>query len=76
LAAAHTWAATETAAVDRIGIEAVSSGLLEAPAAPEPSTADGRAWARRHNIAVPERGRLRPEVWQAWRTAASSEYQP
>lgn len=76
LAAAHTWADTETAAIDRIGVEAATSGLLEAPAAPEPSTAEVRAWARRHNIAVPDRGRLRPEVWQAWRAAASSEHQP
>ena len=37
--------------------------------------AEVRAWARHHNIAVPDRGRLRPEIWQAWRAAASSESQ-
>jgi hypothetical protein len=33
---------------------------------PEPTTADVRMWARRHGIDVPERGRLRPEVWAAY----------
>jgi hypothetical protein len=39
----------------------------QAPAAPEPSTAEVRAWARANGIAVPERGRPSPEVWAAWR---------
>ena len=34
---------------------------------PEPTTADVRAWAREHGIDVPDRGRLRPEVWAAFR---------
>lgn len=38
-----------------------------APAAP--STAEVRQWARRNDVAVPERGRLRPEVWDAYRAA-------
>jgi ERCC4 domain len=75
LAAAHTWADTETAAIDRIGVDTATSDLLAAPAAPEPSTAEVRAWARHHNIAVPDRGRLRPEIWRAWRAAASGESQ-
>lgn len=75
LAAAYTWADTETAAIDRVGVDTVTSDLLAAPAAPEPSTAEVRAWARHHHIAVPDRGRLRPEIWQAWRAAASSESQ-
>jgi ERCC4 domain-containing protein len=67
LAAAQVWAATEPAALTRSGL---SDGELDnAPAAPEPSTAEARAWARAHGIDVPERGRLRPEVWQAWTTA-------
>jgi ERCC4 domain len=37
--------------------------------APEPTTADVRAWAREHGIDVPDRGRLRPEVWAAFRDA-------
>jgi hypothetical protein len=33
----------------------------------EPTTAQVRAWARTVGIAVPDRGRLRPEVWEAFR---------
>ncbi len=35
------------------------------PAA-EPTTSEVRAWALAHGIAVSDRGRLRPEVWEAW----------
>jgi ERCC4 domain len=70
LAAAHTWAATEPAAAARIG--PALSDLDHAPHAPEPSTAEVRTWARKHGITVPDRGRLRPEVWHAWRTAHPS----
>jgi len=71
LAAAHTWAHTEDAALARIGLtagsgEPNSDGITVAPAAPEASTAEVRAWAREHGIEVPDRGRLRPEVWQSW----------
>ena len=48
-------------------------GLDQAPAAPEPSTAEVRAWARAQGLPVPDRGRLRPEIWDAWRAAASAE---
>ena len=37
-------------------------------AAPQPSTAEVRAWARANGIAVPDRGKLRPDVWMAWQT--------
>jgi hypothetical protein len=37
--------------------------------APEPTSADVRAWARQHGLAVPDRGRLRPEIWDAYRLA-------
>lgn len=48
--------------------------LLELPGgrevpAPDPTTAQVRAWARTHQLAVPDRGRLRPEVWEAYRRA-------
>jgi hypothetical protein len=36
---------------------------------PEPSTAQVRAWARDKGMPVPDRGRLRPEVHEAWRAA-------
>jgi hypothetical protein len=55
--------------------EAASVGRLlglpggrEVPAAP-PTTAEVRAWARAQGIEVPDRGRLRPPVWEAWRRA-------
>jgi hypothetical protein len=46
--------------------------LHDAPDAPEPSTAEIRAWARDTGIPVPDRGRLRPELSDAWRAAHHS----
>jgi hypothetical protein len=51
--------------------EAMTAGL---PAAgplprPEPRTADVRAWARAEGYDVAEKGKLRPEVWAAYRAA-------
>ena len=40
--------------------------------APEPTTADVRAWAQRHGIVVTDRGRLRPDIWAAYREALQS----
>lgn len=70
LAAAHTWAAAEDAAVTRIG--PTVTDLDRAPAAPGPATAEIRAWAREHGHTVPDRGRLRPEIIDAWHTAHPS----
>ena len=67
LAAARTWAGDELPAVARIGTG--EDGVADAPAEPAPSTAEVRAWARANGLAVPERGRLRPEVHRAWREA-------
>ena len=47
----------------------VSAQVAQAPDAPEPSTAEVRAWARAAGRAVPARGRLRPQIWGAWRAA-------
>jgi hypothetical protein len=71
LAAAHAWATTEADAVARIGpaLSGTGSALAGAPEAPGPSTAEVRAWARAHGIDVPDKGRLRPEVWAAWHAA-------
>ncbi|MEY8018010.1 ERCC4 domain-containing protein [Mycobacterium servetii] len=70
LAAAHHWSTTETPALRRISPHITDiSHLDEASAAPEPSTAEVRAWARAAGLPVPDRGRLRPEIWQAWRDA-------
>jgi hypothetical protein len=53
-----------------------AGAVLEAslPAAPllapaEPTVADVRVWARQSGLVVPDRGRLRPEVWAAFRDA-------
>jgi hypothetical protein len=69
LAAAHTWAATEHAAVQRIDPVALTLDTAGAPPAPEPSTAEVRAWARANGLTVPRAGRLRPEIWAAFRAA-------
>jgi hypothetical protein len=67
LAAARVWAEAERPALARIGL--FESDVEDAPPAPEPSTAEVRAWARRAGLQVPAGGRLRPEIWQAWRAA-------
>ncbi len=72
LAAAHVWAQAEGPAVARIGI-GDGDGEPVGPAEPEPSTAEVRAWARANGIVVPDRGRLRPEVRQAWRDATGDQ---
>ena len=70
IAAAHTWAVTEHAALQRISPTMLDvTDLGQAAAAPEPSVAEVRAWARATGLPVPDRGRLRPEIWQAWHDA-------
>ena len=70
LAAAHAWAEAELPAIARIGAGTGEDGGAEGAAMPQPTTAEVRAWARANGIEVPDRGRLRPEVHQAWRDAA------
>jgi len=71
LAAARTWAETETAALHRIGLTTTETPAAPSTnaTAPSPPTAEIRAWARANGITVPDRGRLRPEIHQAWRDA-------
>lgn len=70
LAAAHAWATTEHAALQRISLTRIDiTELDQAAAAPEPSTAEVRSWARAAGLPVSDRGRLRPDIWQAWRDA-------
>jgi hypothetical protein len=78
LAASLAWARTEhdTAGLlaDLAGFDPSARVAVEldgAPSTPEPTTAEVRAWARGAGLAVPDRGRLRPEIWQAWRSAHS-----
>jgi hypothetical protein len=68
LAAAYAWAVDEPGAVARLGAPVLSE-IASAPLAPGPSTAEVRAWARITGLEVPDRGRLRPEIWQAWHAA-------
>ena len=70
LAAAHAWAEAEHPTLLRIGTG--EDGTAAAPSEPEPSTAEIRAWARANGLAVPDRGRLRPEIRQAWRDASGA----
>ncbi|HST83889.1 MAG TPA: ERCC4 domain-containing protein [Kineosporiaceae bacterium] len=67
LAAAHQWAVTETEVSARM-VGAISE-VIDAGSAPQPSTAEVRTWARQAGVAVPDRGRLRPEIWTAFREA-------
>jgi hypothetical protein len=51
--------------------------LLQLPSAnsvpaAEPTTKEVRAWARSNGLEVPDRGRLRPEVWAAFHQARSA----
>ena len=41
-------------------------GAEGAPAQPAQSKAEVRAWARADGFTVPDDGRLRPEIHQAW----------
>jgi len=68
LAAAHAWARDELAITDRLDTSPETAG---APDAPLPSTAEVRRWARSVDLAVPDRGRLGPHIWDAWRGAHS-----
>lgn len=72
LGAAQAWAGDELAVTDRIGLSTSGVGTATTPEGPEPSTSEVRAWAREAGFSVPDRGRLRPEIWNAWREAHAS----
>jgi hypothetical protein len=69
LAAARAWAEAERPAVARIGVPNEGSERTPEPA---PSTGELRAWARAEGLTVSDRGRLRPEILQAWYDAHRS----
>ena len=69
LAAAHTWAQTELPALARIG--SGEGCATSGPPDPAPSTTEVRAWARASGLDVALRGRLRPDIIQAWQKAHS-----
>jgi ERCC4 domain/Lsr2 len=64
LAAAHAWASTEPAAIERIGEQPALRPLPEVETGPSP--AEIRDWARRHGHDIPDRGRIPASVRQAW----------
>ena len=71
LAAVHAWAETEQATVAKLtphGVAGAPTELDQAATPLEPSTAEVRAWARATGLTVPDRGKLRPDIWDAWRT--------
>ncbi len=55
-------------AAERLELTLPPAGPLPAP---EPTTAEVRAWARAQGLPVPDRGRLRPEIWHAFQAARS-----
>ena len=69
LGGAQAWAVTENTISGRVDTEPETSA---APAAAPPSTAEVRGWARSAGLSVPSRGRLAPEIWNAWQQANSS----
>ncbi|MGH2535414.1 MAG: Lsr2 family DNA-binding protein [Thermomicrobiales bacterium] len=70
---AQAWGVTEAAVVGRIDAAVAAVETSTAPDTPEPTSSEVRTWARAAGIAVPDRGRLRPEVWQAWHDAHTPE---
>jgi hypothetical protein len=65
LAAVAEHARDESAVLTRLADLAVP----DAPPAPDPTTAEVRVWARRAGLDVPAGGRLKPEIWVAYRNA-------
>lgn len=65
LAAALAWARDEQGMDTRLG--GTSTSVTTTAPTVEPTTAEVRAWARSRGLTVPDRGRLRPEIWQAYR---------
>lgn len=64
LAAAHAWATGEAAAIERTGDRSTVTAGPELALTPTP--AELRAWARAHDLTVPDRGRIPEAVRQAW----------
>jgi hypothetical protein len=69
LAAAQVWAEEEGLAMARIGVDDTGKAGNTSEPVERGSTAEVRAWARVNGLTVPDRGRLRPEIHEAWRRA-------
>jgi hypothetical protein len=66
LAAAHAWVLNDLTVAASVNLAAEAELSTRHV---DPSTAEVRSWARSTGLAVPDKGRLRPEIWQAWRDA-------
>lgn len=68
LAAAHVHARDEEAAIARVGVteDRASDKVVPSGPAEHVPVAQIRAWAREQGFPVSDRGRLRPEIRQAW----------
>jgi hypothetical protein len=66
LAASYSWGETEQAVAAHIGIPTDTTETATTPGAASPSTAEVRGWARAAGIFVTDRGRLHPDIRQAW----------
>ncbi len=89
LAAAYTWALIEQdlgvdlagPTLDLAGRSPARAGrrtdlAAQGPGSAGPPVAEVRAWAHASGLAVADRGRLRPEVWQAWYAAHRGDGSP
>lgn len=65
LAAAYAWGTTEKLVTHRISRPTTAVAQDDVG----PSSAEVRAWARAAGLPVSDRGRLRPEIWTAFRAA-------
>jgi ERCC4 domain-containing protein/Lsr2 protein len=74
LGAAFRWLSDEDAATARVA--AAEAGTASPAAATEVPTAEVRRWAREQGFPVSDRGRLRPEVVEAWRRAQPADPDP
>jgi len=68
LAAAYAWAGNEAGALERIGLTPAPAPAVAAPVV-GPSVAEVRAWAREVGYSVPDRGRLRAAIVEAYEAA-------
>jgi hypothetical protein len=73
LAAAHAWALHEPAVRARTGLRDSSPA---GPGEPMPAPRELRDWARANGLEVSDRGRLKPEILQAWRDARPAHDPP
>ncbi|MDE3132746.1 MAG: Lsr2 family protein [Acidobacteriota bacterium] len=71
LAAAHVWASEESAARARIG-RLSEAPTTHGPAAPLPTSAELRSWARSAGFAVSDRGRVSGEIVAAWKRSRTA----